>query len=62
MKASVICSPAMDGFQGYLFKSPKNTGKCILVLMGGRGDGFLNQAAARWLTRYQDCSALCLSL
>ena len=62
MKPSLICSPAMDGFQGCLYKSAKNTGKCIIVLLGQDGRDFMSRAAARWLTSYQDCSALCLAL
>ena len=62
MKASRICTMDREGFLGYLYTGSSTEGRCMIVLAGDDGNDFLDQAFARWFTRYQSCSALCLAL
>ena len=62
MKASVICSPGLDGFLGYFYQGSSPTDRAMIVLIGDDGDDLMDQACARWLTKYQNCGALCLAL
>lgn len=62
MKAREICSSRQEGFRGYFYEAPQSAGKCIIVLAGDDGNDFLSQAFARWFTRYQNASVLCLAV
>ena len=62
MKAFKICSPASDGFLGYFYPAENHRGRCMMILAGDDGNDFMDQAFARWFTKYQDCSALCIAL
>ena len=62
MKASVICSLENQGFSGFFYPAPCPDGRCMVILAGDLGNDFLSQAFARWFTKHQNISALCLDM
>ena len=61
VQASKITQISTDGFHGYYYSSFRSD-KCIIVIIGDKGNDFMNTSCARWLTTTQNCNVLCLGV
>lgn len=59
MRASAFVS---GDFRGFYYTAARETDRCMIVLLGDDGDDFMSKLCAKWLTRAQNCHALCLAL
>ena len=51
-----------EGFRGFFHPAQPGGKKGIIVLMDDEGNGFLDNACAKWLTTNRHCGALCIAV
>ena len=61
MKAKTKLTWEREGFGGYFYEAPDSR-KAMVVLLGDDGNDFMDTSCAKWLTRAQNCNALCVAL
>ena len=62
MKPYAVTDLNNDGFKGYFFTSKEKSDKCLIVLLGDKGNDFLSLSFAKWITKVQKCNALCIGI
>ena len=62
MKAAAVTTLAGDGVRGFYYQPPAGSDRCLILLLGDEGNDFMSRSFAAWLTRTQQCAALCVAV